>query len=453
PIMRRLKTAGIALMVVVAAACATRPVVPPATTGPRYPDFAYPNLPNRVGDERMRARHDRAWQLLQVGDLRAAGKEFAAIVGKAPAFYPGLTGWGFVLVADGKPKDALGRFEQAIRLAPQYAPALAGQGEALLSLGQRDDALTSFEAALAADPTLVDLPRRIDVLRFGRVRDLVAAAKRAADAGRLDEARRAYESALATSPDSGFLYRDLGLVELRMSELPSAIAHLQKAVAIDGADARALLGLADAFEKQGDVQGTVSALERAYAIDPTDALKQRLDKLRDRVELARLPDEYRAIPGLAQVTRGDLAALVGVRLQALVATSRQRSSVVATDVRGHWAATWIVSVTRAGIMEVYPNHTFQPRTVVRRVELAQLVSRVLALAGADSGRPGAARAAIGDVGPDHLQYGDISAAVASGAMSLDGGFFRPSRPVSGQEAQDVVQRLERLTAKRRSGSG
>ena len=52
--------------------------------------------------------------------------------------------------------------------------------------------------------------------------------------------------------------------------------------------------------------------------------------------------------------------------------------MVITDIRTNWAATWIVTVTRAGVMDPLANHTFQPRAVVRRVDLAQVVSRLLA---------------------------------------------------------------------------
>jgi hypothetical protein len=58
---------------------------------------------------------------------------------------------------------------------------------------------------------------------------------------------------------------------------------------------------------------------------------------------------------------------------------------------------------------------------------------------------------MADVGVSHLGYDDISAAVASGVLALDGGNFRPSRAVTGQEADDAVRRLERLTGRTRSG--
>jgi tetratricopeptide (TPR) repeat protein len=333
-----------------------------------------------------------------------------------------------------------------VRQAPRYAPALAGRAEALLAAGLREQALAGFEAALSVDGSLADIRRRVDVLKFDRVRERVAYAKRAAEAGRLEEARQAYGEASSASPESAFLYRDLGIVELRMSALDAAIGHLRKSVLLDPSDMRAHLALVEALEKRGDPEGAMIALERAYAIEPSDALNQRLDRMRNRTEVSGLPAEYDAIGRLPQVARGDLAALLGVRLRNVVTANRNRSSVVATDIRGHWASTWIVSVTRAGLMDVFPNHTFQPGAVVRRANLAQVVSRALTISGAAVSRPPRGRVPIGDVGVDHLQYPEISLAVAAGVLPLEGGLFRPSRVVSGQEAIDVVQRLERLTA-------
>jgi hypothetical protein len=215
---------------------------------------------------------------------------------------------------------------------------------------------------------------------------------------------------------------------------------------------RAHLALVEVLEKRGDLDGAIKALERAYAIEPSDALKQRLDHMRDRAEVSGLPADYAAIGRLPQVTRGDLAALLGVRLRNLISASRSRSGVVATDIRGHWASTWILSVTRAGIMDVFANHTFQPRSVVPRADLAKVVSRTLTMSGAAAARPARGRVPISDVGVEHLHYADISLAVASGVLLLEGGMFRPSRVVSGQEAIDAVQRLERLTAVGARGS-
>jgi tetratricopeptide (TPR) repeat protein len=450
--MKRAAVAMIVILGVLAGACAPK-VTPPATVGGlRFPDYIYPTPPDRLGDVRVRSRHEAAWSQLQSGDAKGAETGFAQLVRQQPAFYPAAVGLGYALLAQGRTKDAMARFDGAVGQAPRYGPALAGRGEALLAAGQRDAALTAFEAALAADAKLGDLRRRIDALKFDRVQGRIGAAKKAADAGRFDEARDAYAAAIALSPDTAFLYRDLGIVEWRRKSLQEAERNLQKAIALDPGDARALAALADVLEERGNLDDAISALERAYAIDPSDTLKQRVDRLRERSQTSDLPPEYAAIPRQAQVTRGDLAALIGVRLRAVLSTAKTRPSVVATDVRGHWAARWIVEVIRAGVMDVYPNHTFQPKAVVRRSDLAQAVSRILALTGTGASRADRNRVTMADVGAGHLSYADIAAAVAADVLTLDGGAFRPSRAVTGQEAVDAVRRLERLTARGRSGS-
>jgi tetratricopeptide (TPR) repeat protein len=440
------------LLAALAGACAPKTAPPRAAGTLRYPDFVFPAPPDRVGDARARARLDEGWGRLQGGDPKGAEAAFGQLVRQQPAYYPAGVGLGYALVAQGRAKDALVRFDAALAQAPRYGPALAGRAEALLGAGQRDAALSAFEAALAADPRLGDLRRRIDALKLDRFQDRVAAAKRAADGGRLDEAREAYAAAIALSPETAFLYRDLGLVEVRRKNLGEAERAFRKAMALDPADAGALEGLADVLEARGDFEGAILALDRANALEPSEPLRQRAERLRERAQTSGLPPEYAAIARQAQATRGDVAALIGVRLKTVVSAAKSRQAVVATDVRGHWASRWIVEVIRAGVMDVFPNHTFQPRAVIRRSDLAQAVSRVLTLTGTYPSRADRTRVNMADVGAGHLGYEDISAAVASGVLPLDAGYFRPSRTVTGQEAEDAVRRLERLAARTRGGS-
>ncbi|MCX6539190.1 MAG: tetratricopeptide repeat protein [Acidobacteria bacterium] len=433
-------------------ACAAS-VTPPATpSAPVYVDYVFPQPPEKGGDQRLAAQHRKAWELLQSGDLRGASNEYSALVKRAPGYVPAEVGLGYVLLAQQKVKDAMAWFDHAIRVAPGYAPGYAGRADALLAGGQRELALASFESALKIDPSLSDLGRRIEVIKFTRVRELVAVAKRAADEGQLEEARRAYTEAVQAAPDSAVLYRDLGSVETRLDAIGDAVQHLRKSVALDGGDARALTALGDALEKQGDLEGAVDAYQRALALDGSEVTRKTLDRLRERPSTTRFPAEYQSIPRLPQVTRGDLAALVGIRLQGLLAAGRRGPTVVATDVRGHWASTWIMAVTRANVMEVYANHTFQPAGAVRRVDMAQVVARLVAMIAPGFGKS-SMHPTITDVPADHLSYPDVAVSVSSGIMGLvDGGMFRPSRGLTGAEAVDVVDRLERLAKKPGAGT-
>ena len=84
-----------------------------------------------------------------------------------------------------------------------------------------------------------------------------------------------------------------------------------------------------------------------------------------------MPAEYQSIETAATVTRAQLAALIGVRLEALLKRTDRTTAVVITDTRANWASPWILSVARADVMEVYANHTFQPAAPVRRADLAR----------------------------------------------------------------------------------
>ncbi len=451
--MRRTAVALIVLVAACSGACAPKVAPPPPAPGAlRYPDFVFPAPPDRLGDARSRARHQDAWNRLQTGDLEGAESGFVDVVRLQPAFYPASVGLAYTLLARGKPNEALSRFDAAAAQAPRYGPALAGRAEALIATGDRDAALAAFEAAIAVDSSLVDLGRRIDALKLDRLQDRIASAKRAADAGRLDEARDGYAAAIALSPDTAFLHRDLGLVELRRKNLQEAERHIRKALALDPSDARALIGLGDTLERLGNLDEAISALERAYAIEPSESLTQHLGRLRERAQTSGMPPEYAGISRLAQATRGDLAAIIGIRLRPVLASAASRRSSVAIDVRGHWASRWIVEVIRTGVMDVFSNHAFQPAAVVRRSDLAQAANRILALVGASPSRAERSRVRMADVAATHLGYEDIAAAVAAGVLTLDGGNFRPLRGVTGQEAVDAVRRLEQLAARSRTGS-
>lgn len=443
--MRRL--AVVVGVMVFVTGCAARSVMPPAPVAPRYPEFRYP-LVSPEADSIQITRIERGWRYLQSDNPRNAEREFQSALKLQPSFHPAATGLGYLELARRQPGDAVAFFDRALGSDVSYVPALVGRGQALLELQRDGEALASFEAAVKGDPSLRDLQARIEVLRFRAVQDNLARAKASTDAGRWNEARAAYGQAIAASPESAFLYRDLGLVERKAGELALALEHFRRATTLDPADAVSQAQIGNILEEQGDIAGALAAYEKARGMDPGAVPEEHLIALREAELLAKMPAEYRAIPSSQTATRAELAALIGERLEPLISQVRQRQMVV-TDIRTHWAEDWIMRVVRAGVMDTQPNYTFQPNLQVRRGDLAHTVARVVNLIAAAT--PAAANAwqgttqTIADVPPGHLSYPFVSAAVASGVMPLtDTGTFQLLRPVSGAEIVDVVTRLEAL---------
>jgi tetratricopeptide (TPR) repeat protein len=417
----------------------------PVITTPRFPEFLTPAVPAALAASPAVVVHDRGWRFLQAGDFRNADRELGLAVRADPAFYPAEAAAGYLALAQKDPASALTRFERALSLDAGYVPALVGRGRTLMALDREADALAMFEAAIAADPSLADIRRQVEVLRFRAVEQNVAAARAAAAAGRADEAVRAYEAAIGSSPESAFLFRELAAVERQRGEAERALTHLRKASELDPSDAQSRAQVGQILEERGDVEAALAEYDASLALEPNDAVEARRDELRDRLAFSRLPAEYQAIGDASEITRGDLAALIGLRLPSVLQASA--NAVVVTDVRGNWAEPWIMAVAVAGVLEPFDNHTFQPQAVVRRVDLAQAVSRLVArIASPEEVRSWqSARDRFSDLSNGHLAYPAASLAVGSGVMGMEpDGRFDPSRPVTGAEAIAVMERLERL---------
>ena len=438
------------LVLALVAGCATR-VAPPLPGALAYPEFVYPALPSALYTADLAGYVDRGWRYLQNGDLRNAARDFADAARRQPGLYPAGTGGAYVALAQREYDRALGGFDAVLVAAPMYAPALVGRGQTLLALDRTAEALEALEAALAADSSLVNVRSRVDVLRFRNLQEIIEEARAAATAGQMAEARSGYERALSVSPDSGVLHRELGLVERASGDAGAGLDRFQRAVELDPDDALSLIQIGDLLAEREDFEGAASAYRRAAVIEPTDALRARIAEVESEARDALLPPEFRALGDLDRISRGDLAALLGVRLEDVLRDVPVVDMVV-TDTRGHWAATWIAQVARRGVMDPFPNHTFQPGALITRGDLAGAARRVVALVAAN--RPElaaflAARPAIADMATAHLSYPAASVAVASGVMSLrEDGRFQVGAPVSGGEAIDAVARLRSLALSR-----
>jgi tetratricopeptide (TPR) repeat protein len=444
----RVGAAAAALLLL--AACASH--TPPAVGGaPAWPDMAEPAIPAQLSVPAAVADvFHQGWQRLQAGDTRGAARDFSTTLKRAPGFYPAEAAMGDAALADRQYKQAVDHFQTALKQDDQYLPALAGLVDADLGLGDQVGAIGALEQIVAIDPERAGVRSRLDVLRLRAVEQEMSGGAKALAAGHLDDAQAAYERALAMSPSSPVVLRELASVELARHDVQAAEAHARASVSTDAGDPEALIVLADVLEAGARYREAADALARAVKIDPRPAWRTRAETMKSRADYAALPDDYRAIPMAAAVTRAQAAALLEIKLSALVDRAPRTPMGVITDVRGHWAEPWILPVTRAGIMDVQVNHTFQPDAILTRSDLAHIVTQILNLVAArrpqDAALWRSARPRFSDLAPDHLAYRAAAAAVTAGVMSMDGDRFSPARAVSGPELVAAVARLEQLAA-------
>lgn len=439
-------TTLLATSLVVSACGPTTVPLPPA--GPdKYPSFVRPApVPSTTA---AATAVDRAWRFLQAGDLRSADREVSAALKLQPSLVQAQTTQAYLALARNDADGAAAQFGRIVDTHADDPSALVGRGLALEASGHAAEAAQAFRAALGLDASLADLARRVDVLTLRGLQEQLSAAADAAKSGDTEGAIRAYRTAIGASPDSAFLYRELARLELAQGDLAAAAQHATRASDLDASDSAALVLLGDVMAQQENVPAAMDAYTRAQSIEFNDAVEAKRVVLRSRLDRAAMPEQYQAIDAAPQMTRADLAALVGVRLAPLVQAAPAVDVGLLTDVRTNWAARWIAPVARAGIIEALPNHTFQPRGVVRRVDLALSMAKLLSIVAASRPQQAQtwvnARGRFSDLGTGHLAYSAASMVIAAGVMrTVDDGAFQPTRVVSGAEAIAAVERIRVL---------
>ncbi|HEX3848777.1 MAG TPA: tetratricopeptide repeat protein [Steroidobacteraceae bacterium] len=90
-------------------------------------------------------------------------------------------------------------------------------------------------------------------------------------AGELDEARRVYRELIRSAPDHALAHFRLGLVELTAKRLESALAELDRAIALDAGQARFHLARAWSLAELGRAGESALAAGRALDLEPADA--------------------------------------------------------------------------------------------------------------------------------------------------------------------------------------
>ncbi|MCY4602075.1 MAG: tetratricopeptide repeat protein [Acidobacteria bacterium] len=445
--MRRTVLRGALIAALLGAGCAVRP---PVVSSPAFPDYLYPTVPAELRGSESARHLDDAWAFFQAGDLATAERRYVALVESRPGFYPATTGLGWLHLARGDARGAADHFDRAVTQSADYLPAIVGHGESMLALDDSEAAIRSFERALAIDAGLSHLQRVVAELRFTLVSQRIAQARESAAAGRLPDARSAYEQLIASSPDSAFLHLELGQVESELGDTAAALGHARRASELDPSDPAAFRLEGALHERSGDLEAAIAAYERADSLDPSDETARQLERLREQLRLAALPPEIQAIPTRPAVTRGELAALIGTRFPNLLSASASEGrTVIVTDTRGHWAQRWILDVTRAGVMEVDAAYRFDPARTVRRADLAETVGALLDLFEAGNseaaGRWSRDRPAFSDMSSSHLSYPFAARAVSAGVLPLlDGQSFRPTEVVDGAGAVRAMNHLADL---------
>jgi tetratricopeptide (TPR) repeat protein len=411
---------------------------PPQAPLPPSEDYVYPAPQGQEASAEQARRLEATWRKVLAGQTRDAEASYRKVLAERPGCIPAEVGLAYAHLRAGRAADASEGFASVLARRPDDFPALVGAASAQTRLANPEGTLAYLRRAQAARPDDPRVRKRLADVKLQVTERRVATARSLAGDGRPGEAIEEYRKALDAAPELGALRLELADLLRRQGDVAGATATL---AADPVGDRQVLLRLGEVLVEQDDLAGALEVYRRMLTRDPRDAEAQRRAmEIREAMELAGMPEEYKRIPSTTRITRADLAALLSVKVTALARIAGGEPEV-AVDVSGSWARAHILKALSLDILTVYPNHTFQPGATVRRGDLARAVARVLDLLKWPADRS----LDVTDMTRNNLFYDSAVRSVAAGLMDLTpAGAFEPWRPVSGREAVDVIEALTRL---------
>ena len=360
--------------------------------------------------QKLRRDYDKLWMRFVAGKEDAkVVKDLDKLLKKQKDLSPAITLGAYIDMYRGSDSSAVPKFLQVLSINPNDKIALYYLGE--LAFAGRDyaGATNFYSRLLALDGARTDIEAKRQKAVLLSTESLLQAAASAEQEKRFGDAERLYRRALEVVGRNSE-------IEKKIAEALMSLGRTEEA-----------RGFLDRLRNEGtadeNFESTISELEDLGRWGP---------------ELAF----YRDIRSASSLKREQLAAVI-VRYFPQVAEFPQIPQIV-TDVQDSWARPEIQLTVGTGLIDPFPNHTFQPSGLINRGLFALSISRLIRLLGVSPAD--APPIPASDVASSSAIYRDIQLVLSVGLMGLeDSGSFNVSGEVSGEEAVRTVERLLRLS--------
>jgi tetratricopeptide (TPR) repeat protein len=389
-------------------------------------------------EERMLT--EEAWTNLKQGDGEKAKRTLVRLGKASPLYYAGL-GYALYLLED------IQTAEDFFKAAAQYYPDLVlihvGLAQIYQETGRQDSAFAEYRNIIKLDPEHPWAKPRYKSAKTQMTNEALREAKTHYSAGQVEKSKAAYLRALFYSPASVDAHLALAGIYKEENSLQSALVHLKAAKTHEPENTEILKMYAEILFERQDLKEGLKVYEKLSEKEPENQqIKDRLETIKNRLGIFELPSQYEEIPGAEVATKEDVAAVLGVKFKDILEDPPRQPPII-VDIATSWAAKFILKTTSLGLLDVYPNHKFQPEKIFTRAEMAETLVRLITLLEEEGHRfvqhiP-LDRIQIADVTPSNFYYQPIKTIISYDIMSLSSDkTFRPDAPVSGQEAIDLL---------------
>ncbi len=379
---------------------------------------------------------EEAWDYLKQGKAARAEKILTRLGSGNPFYYPGL-GYAALLLENIPMAEQ--NFQQAVREHPEMALAHLGLGQVYQKTGKEEQAYNEYLEVLKRDPENAWASQESGSIRTKKTAELLQEGSAHARAGNKEKGRESYLKALHYSPKSQEAHLALARIYREELNYQNALFHLRTAYAADAKNKDILRDYADTLYLAEQFPRSLELYERLLELDSQNRqVKDRIDALKNKLGIVELPSQYNSIGSSAAVTKEDLAALIGVKFRDFLGETSPKPPVI-VDITTSWAGRFIIKTAALEIMDVYSNHTFQPKKIMTRAEIAETLVRLVNILKKNGFKiieqiP-IERIEIQDVPREHFSFQSIAQILSYELMTMTADrMFRPELSLSGQDA-------------------
>lgn len=421
-----------------------------ATYQPPPPNFYIGNLPGSIVAEMSleeRLLTEEAWSNLREGKAEKARKLFAKMGIQSPGYHSGL---GYVYYMLEQPSLAEEYFKASLENYPEMTISRIGLVQIYLERGQEEKAFIELREIKKTEPENPWAKPRYENIKIKKTEEAIFMGKTLIEQENYEKGKSELLKALFYSPDSKEAHLALAEIYKSENELQMALMHLKSVLDNDPDNIEILREYGELLFLAEDNKTSLEVFERLKESEPDNqSIRQRIETLKNRLGIFELPSQYHAIPSREAISKEELAALIAVKFKTILDKPSGKPPII-VDITTSWATQFILDMTSLGILDVYPNHTFQPKKIITRGELAEVLFRLINYLRKKGIRfiqqipP--EKILIDDVSPDNFYHRPILLVISYDLMSLyPDRTFRPGLPVSGIAAVKLLDLIINLS--------
>jgi tetratricopeptide (TPR) repeat protein len=381
------------------------------------------------------------------GDQTKARTQFQKVLNKNPDYYPAFLAMGYSYMAENDFGSAERYIRGALEKNPDYVQAHYALALVLEQQVKYQEALMHWEELKRINPEYPEVDQAQKLLRLKATEFLITQAREEAK-NNPEKGIELYKEAQKFAPEVSQIPLEISTIQLKQGKCTEAVASLQESGEALPDDPEIQLAYAECLSELDEYEKALETYEKVNRIAPSPETQLHIDKLKEILAFRAMPEEYQIISQSAEINRAQLAALIFINLKFLEKYSSS-GSVIVVDAFDHWAKNYIRKAVDMGMMEVFPNRTFQPSRWITKIELTRAASRILEIVETNEGKKIEAvqeNVFVADVPEGSIYHNMVMKTIAAGVISLDvDGRFHMNRPVSGAEAQSVINRLQVLS--------